>query len=279
MKTPAIQTLGFIGGGNMAEAIIRGILSKGLFKPQQIVATDKSGERRDYLAKTFGIPVLSSNKEVLEKADAVLFAVKPQNIVDVMTDLRDHIRKDQLFLSILAGTRAATIEAGLASPQFPRPRVVRVMPNTPALVGMGMAGISGGTNATEADVDLAQSIFSSVGKVIVIEEVQMDAMTALSGSGPAYLFYVIESLIEAGVEIGFSAEESEEIVLQMVLGSAVLARESGKPVEELRRQVTSPGGTTAAGIAVLDAREVRDDFIAAVVAAEERGQQLGKLGR
>jgi pyrroline-5-carboxylate reductase len=279
MSTQAIKTLGFIGGGNMAEAIIRGILAKGIFSGDQIVVTDKSGERRDFLAKTFPIRVVPTNLDVLTQADAIMFAVKPQNVVDVMTELRDHLKKDYLFLSILAGTRAATLEAGLRSDKFPRPRVVRVMPNTPALIGMGMAGISRGTHATDSDVETAKSIFNSVGKVIVIEEVQMDAMTALSGSGPAYLFYVIESLIEAGVEIGFSSAESEKIVLQMVVGSAMLARESGKPVEELRRQVTSPGGTTAAGIAVLDSREVRDDFIAAVVAAEQRGQQLGKQSR
>jgi len=277
--TLGIGTLGFIGGGNMAEAIIRGILDTGLLKPEQLLVTDKSGERRDYLGKAFPIRLVTSNVEVLDKADVLMFAVKPQNMADLMTELRDHVKRDVLFLSILAGTRSATIEGGLASPKCPKPRVVRIMPNTPALIGMGMAGLSRGANATDDDMHIAESIFRSVGRVITIDEHQMDAMTALSGSGPAYLFYVIESLIEAGVEIGFSAEESEEIVLQMVSGSAELARRAGKPVEELRRQVTSPGGTTAAGIAVLEEREIRDDFIAAVVAAEQRGQQLGRLAK
>jgi pyrroline-5-carboxylate reductase len=275
----SINTLGFIGGGNMAEAIIRGVLGQGLLTGEQILVTDKNPERRRWLRDNFPVTVVDDNQSVVRGSNAVLFAVKPQNMKEVMEEIRVACHGGQLFLSICAGTKSASIEAGLAGESHPQPRVVRIMPNTPALIGMGMAGISRGAFATDQDLDFTLSVFRAVGEVLVIGEEQMDAMTALSGSGPAYLFYFIESLIEAGAEIGFTPEDSEKIVLQMILGSAKLAHVSGKPVEELRRQVTSPGGTTAAGIAVLEEREVKDDFVAAVVAAEQRGQQLGKLAR
>jgi pyrroline-5-carboxylate reductase len=275
----AINKLGFIGGGNMAEAIVRGLLDKKMMQGSQLIMTDKSPQRLKWLRETFPLTVVDDNHAVLSEADAVLFAVKPQNMAEVLSEIREDARPEHLFMSICAGTRARTIEEGLAKGGHEKPRVIRIMPNTPALIGEGMAGLSRGAHASQEDLDFALSVFRAVGEVLVIDEDQMDAMTALSGSGPAYVFYVIESLIEAGVEIGFSAEDAEKIVLKMVLGSAKLAHVSGKPVEELRRQVTSPGGTTAAGIAVLDEREVRDDFIAAVVAAELRGQQLGKGAR
>jgi pyrroline-5-carboxylate reductase len=268
--------LGFIGGGNMAEAIIRGLLEKKVYTVGSLAATDVSEPRLEYLRKTFGIDTSTNSADLVTRSEAVLFAVKPQNMNDVMAGISSAVRPMNLFISICAGTRTDTIEKGLHTSNNPAPRVVRVMPNTPALIGLGVAGICAGANAKTVDVEFAEKIFQAVGVVTRVREEMMDAVTALTGSGPAYVFYLIESLIDAGVKLGFDKDQAREMVLQMVLGSATLARQSDKSAAELRKAVTSPGGTTAAGIAVLDERKVKDAFIACVEAAEARGKELGR---
>lgn len=267
--------LAFIGGGNMAEAIISGLLDRGVYTAAELAATDVVPARLEFLSRTFAIATSDDNRELIRSADAVLFAVKPQNMGDVLAGIAADTAPDQLFLSICAGTTTAFIENGLRTPHAPTPRVIRIMPNTPALIGLGVAGICKGTHATDADLDVAERIFKSVGIVLRVAETQMDAVTALTGSGPAYVFYLIEALIEAGVKVGFTPEQAHEMVTQMVLGSATLARKSDKSAADLRRAVTSPGGTTAAGVAVLDEKKVMEAFIACVAAAEARGRELG----
>ncbi|CAN5478614.1 pyrroline-5-carboxylate reductase [soil metagenome] len=270
-------SLAFIGGGNMAEAIIRGVTAGGVLPAGNISVTDKSSERREFLRGAFPLArVLEENGAAISGADVVLFAVKPQVMAAVLQEIAPVCHAGQFFISICAGIRSAAIEGGLRTASHPSPRVVRVMPNTPALIGLGMAGICGGANAVEADLELSRKIFDAVGQVVSVKESQMDAVTALSGSGPAYVFYLIESLIEAGIEVGFSAEDARRMVLQMTLGAATLAANSEKSPAELRRAVTSPGGTTAAGVAMLEEKKMREALIECVKAAESRGAELGK---
>lgn len=270
------NSLGLIGGGNMAEAIIRGLLTKRVCAPSELAVSDVSEARLGFLRGAFpGVTVVSESAAVLAVSQTVLFAVKPQTMPSLLPTLAPSTHSSQLFLSICAGTRCATIEAGLSSPANPHPRVVRIMPNTPALIGLGVAGICGGAHATADDLALAQRLFEAVGTVTMVPEAMMDAVTALTGSGPAYVFYLMESLIDGAVAVGFDRAEADRMVRQLLLGSATLAAQSDKSPEELRRAVTSPGGTTAAGVAVLEAREVKAAVVACVAAAEARGRELG----
>jgi pyrroline-5-carboxylate reductase len=266
--------LGLLGGGNMAEAIIKGVIAAGILRPSELFVTDISEDRRRLLRETYGVEVFEKNGELVSQVDVVLFAVKPQNMPVVLEEIRPVARPEQLFVSICAGTTTAIIEKGLESPAHGTPRVVRVMPNTPALISMGMAGMCKGAHASDADIDRARVIFDAVGEVVAVPESMMDAVTALIGSGPAYVFYLIESLIEAARKHGFSDEQARSMVLATVRGAATLAHGSPLPPAQLRRNVTSPGGTTAAGLAVLEERKVKDAFIACVDAAEHRGKEL-----
>ncbi len=260
----------------MAEAILSGVIDRGVLSADNVYVTDKSDERREYLKNNTKAQVVASNNELLNNSDVILFAVKPQNMPDVLAEIEPQVESRHHFISICAGTRAAQIEDAIRSEKLSEPRVVRVMPNTPALIGLGMAGVSKGAHATDEDIEFSLAIFNAIGKAVVVDESMMDAVTALTGSGPAYVFYLIESLIEGGKAVGFSEEQATAMTLQMVLGSATLATKSDKTPAELRRAVTSPGGTTAAGIAALDERKVREAFAACIDAAKKRGEELAK---
>lgn len=268
------QTLGFIGGGNMAEAILGGVLASGMAAPEAVCVSDPSADRRAHLAAQAGVATFQDNAAVMERAGVVVLAIKPQVAADVVPGLAAHGRPDQLFVSILAGTPATRIEQYLATDANPRPRVVRVMPNTPAMIGRGMAGIAAGTHAGHDDVAVARRIFDAVGRTLVVEEDRLHAITAISGSGPAYFFYVIEALMEGATELGFTEEEARALVLETARGAVELAAGSDKSPEELRRAVTSPGGTTAAGIAALDAHGARAALRACMDACEARSRAL-----
>lgn len=276
MSAAPNTTLGFLGGGNMAEAIINGIVESKLLASSDIYVTDMSPERRVLLSEKFGVTALDNNRELLARAGTILFAVKPQGMRSVMEEIRSAATAEHLFLSICAGTRCATIEAGLSHDAAPRPRVVRIMPNTPAMIGLGMAGICGGTHARTEDMALPRRIFEAVGKVAMIDEAQMDALTAVSGSGPAYLFYLIESMIDGARALGFDEQTAKTMVNQTILGAATLATQSPKSAAELRAAVTSPGGTTAAGIHVLETHKVRDAVAECLLAARNRGEELSR---
>lgn len=267
--------IGFIGAGNMAEAIIRGIIQKGILSPSQILISDLSESRRNLMKNELKVQLASEPGKLFEKCSTIIFAVKPQSMPAVMEELQPFSHADHCYISICAGIRCSAIERGMMGPDAPSPRVIRVMPNTPALLGMGMSGLCKGLHAHDDDLERAAVLFDAVGKTLIIDETQMDALTAITGSGPAYLFAMIEALIEAAKNHGFSGEEAEEMVLQMVRGAAELAATSRQSPAELRKAVTSPGGTTAAGLAALQEHGFSEAIAKCVDAAEKRGKELG----
>ena len=258
--------LQIIGGGKMGEALIGGLIRSGWAQPHELVVVEKLAERRTVLLGDF--PGVDIRAEITE-ADAIV-AVKPDAVDAVCRDLaRWSVKR---VLSIAAGIRIARMEAVLA----PSTAVVRAMPNTPALVGLGAAAIAGGTHAGDADLAWAKSILASVGEAHVVDEAQLDAVTGLSGSGPAYVFLLAEALMDAGVAVGLSREVSVALTEQTLLGAATLLRASSDPPDVLRRNVTSPGGTTAAGLAVFDAADFRALVAQVVRAATERSAELSE---
>jgi len=266
------RSLGFIGGGNMAEAMFRGLLKAQLLRPQEILASDVVPERRAYLEQTYGIRTSQDNAEVAGKADIVLFAVKPQIMSPVLDGLLDVVTDHKVLISIAAG-----IPTRFIAEKFPgKVRVIRAMPNTPALVLEGASALCAGADALPEDLELARRIFTAVGKVVVVEEVLMDAVTGLSGSGPAYIFLIIDALSDAGVKVGLSRKDAQLLAAQTVLGAARMVLETHKHPGELKDMVTSPGGTAIAGLHTLEAGGLRTTLINAVEAATRRSMELGR---
>jgi pyrroline-5-carboxylate reductase len=263
---------GSIGGGNMAEALIKGLIAAKASRPEKIMATDVSAERLEYLKKTHGITVSKNNSEAMKNASVIILAVKPQVIDAVMFEVAPVADSSKLVISIAAGVTISRMEKALTS----HPRVIRVMPNTPALVLAGAAALSAGTSATSDDMALAQAIFSSVGRAVVVEEKLMDAVTGLSGSGPAYVFTIIEALADAGVKTGIPRQLALELAAQTVFWAAKLVIETGEHPGKLRDMVTSPGGTTIAGLHELEEGKLRATLMNAVEAATARSRELGK---
>ena len=264
-------TIGFIGGGNMAEAILKGLISRG-HQPQEIIVGEPVAERRNSLQGQYGIHVTDNNAAVVEKADVIVLAIKPQMVDDVVPGLAVVFDDNKLLLSILAGTSTGTLEAHLGGSA----KVVRVMPNTPALVGQGAAAISAGAYASENDLAIAHELFSAVGTVVRVSEEQMDAVTAVSGSGPAYIFTVIEAMAEGGVQEGLDRKTALELAIQTVVGSARLVADTGEAPMDLRAKVCSPGGTTLAAIERLDEGGFGETLVRGVRRAAERSRELGK---
>ncbi len=268
------QRIGFVGGGAMAEALLGGLLAAGV-EPRALCASDPDAARRARLESRLGIGVTPDNVEVVGGSDVVVLAVKPGVVPEVLGSLGDaEIEPTRpLWISIAAGVTLATLQAGLGGAA----RVVRAMPNTPALVGAGATGLCASPQASAADLDVAKALFEGVGIVWVASaEGQLDAVTGLSGSGPAYVFAFLEALIEAGIENGLPREAAERLSFQTVLGAARLAIESEKGPAELREQVSSPGGTTLAGLARLGEEGFSRAIRAAVAAATARAEELGR---
>ena len=265
----------FIGAGNMAEAIVSGLIDSGVCPPQRIRVTDVSATRLEHFPKTYGVQAIDNNALAVRDADVVVLAVKPQMMDPVLDALRPPLPDSALVISIAAGLRCATLEAGLKKGT----RLVRVMPNTPALVKRGIAGVSAGTHATPADVKLGLALLELVGEAVEVTEDQLDAITAVSGSGPAYVFYLMEAMIAAGESLGLDPELARRLVLATTEGSARLIRETGQSADELRRRVTSKGGTTAAAIATFDEAEVGLNLAEGVRAAHRRSIELSKGGK
>ncbi|MBW2269152.1 MAG: pyrroline-5-carboxylate reductase [Deltaproteobacteria bacterium] len=266
--------IGFLGGGAMAEALLGGLLADGI-DASLLRAADPEPARRKHLSEALGIATSAVNAEVAEASDVLVLAVKPGMVTPVLESLAsggfDCTRP--LWISIAAGVTLAGLEATLGTGA----RVVRAMPNTPALVGEGATGFCGNAGATDADLSAARSLFESVGHAWGAQsEAQLDAVTGLSGSGPAYLFAFLEALIAAGEAEGLPRAASEELVLQTAFGAAKLARESERAPAELRRQVSSPGGTTLAGLKQLEERGFAEALGAAVRAATQRAGELGR---
>ncbi|MBU6422599.1 MAG: pyrroline-5-carboxylate reductase [Chloroflexi bacterium] len=267
----ALKRIAFIGGGTMAEAMIRGLLEKRIVPASRIAVTGPRRERRADLVKRFGVRALASNADAARGADVVVLSVKPQVLASVMRELNGKLDADQLVLSIVAGATLRSLRAGLA-----HGAIVRSMPNTPAQVGMGVSVWTATPEATAEQRELARVVLGAFGEVLHAEEEQdVDRATALSGTGPAYVFLLMEALVDAGVHLGFSRRVSEELVLRTVEGSAAFARASGRHLAELRNQVTSPGGTSAAALYELEKGSLRTVLSRAVYAAYVRTRELG----
>lgn len=265
-----IARLAVVGGGRMGEAILGGLLSAGALDASQIAVVEPDADRRTSLAAQHGVAVHATYGELGSAADMVLLAVKPQVIDSVVRDIADAIG-GALVVSIAAGVSCARIESLLPAGAA----VVRVMPNTPALVGCGMALVSGGTEASAEQVRAVEAVFAAVGEVVVLEERYQDAGTAVSGSGPAYFALVIDALARAGVAQGLPRVTAEKLAVQTMLGTARMLRETGMHPEALIDGVASPGGTTIAAVERLEARGVRAAFAEAVGAAAKRSRELG----
>jgi pyrroline-5-carboxylate reductase len=262
--------IAFIGGGNMGEAMLAGILQKRLASPDQVLVSDVKEDRLRYLAQNYGVRITVSNRGAAEGGEAVVLAVKPQNLREVMLDLDGRLRPAQLVLSIIAGAKIATLCQGLK-----HNRVVRAMPNTPAQIGEGISVWTATREVTNQQRGWASSILGVMGKEIyVADEEYLDMATAVSGSGPAYFFLFVEALVEAAVQIGLSREMARELVLETMLGSGHLIQKSGREPAELRRIVTSPGGTTAEAIAQFEKGDFVNLVKKAVKAAYHKARKL-----
>lgn len=265
--------VGFIGGGNMAEALLRGLLSAG-YAAEELLVSEPLAARRRLLARRYRVGVTGDNEAVVRSARTIVLAVKPQILRDLLHSLAAVATSKQLFVSIAAGVPLARLEAGLGA----RARVVRVMPNTPSLVGKGAAVLCGGSAARAGDLRTVRRIFAAVGDAHVIgDEKLMHAVTALSGSGPAYVYRFAEALLEAGIKAGLDKELASALTFQTLAGAAQMMLATGQSPQELRRAVSSPGGTTLAGLARLEEGGLERAVAAAVRAAAARSAELAKM--
>jgi pyrroline-5-carboxylate reductase len=265
------KSIGFLGAGNMAEALIRGLL-RGAADAGRIAASGPRAERMAELGQRYGIAVSTDNGALVERSEIVVLSVKPQIMRKVLDEVADKLRPDALVISIAAGIPIAAIEQRLR----PGTRIVRTMPNTPALVDAGATAISAGGHATAADLADAKRMFDAVGITVILDEYQLDAVTGLSGSGPAYIFLILEALSDAGVKVGLSRRTSTLLAAQTVLGSAKLLLETNEHPGRLKDMVTSPGGTAITGLHTLEHGGVRTTLMDAVEAATKRSHELGQ---
>ena len=260
-----------IGAGAMGEAIIAGLIKSGT-NPTSISILEKRPERSAQICSQYGVSEMP-NLEALSGFAAIFLIVKPQDLATSVAEISDHISVETVLISLAAGKKIAGIEAGLKGKSVP---VIRVMPNTPALVGEGMAAISGGSHCSEKDLALAEKLLNGAGKVIRVEEDLQDAVTAVSGSGPAYFFLIIEAMVAAGIELGLTPEDAHQLSVQTIYGAATMLRDSGKTPTTLRENVTSPNGTTAAALKSLNESGLQEIFSAALLAARDRSRELAQ---
>lgn len=260
-----------IGGGNMTEALVSGLLGAALSRPENLVVTDILVGRRKHLHEHFGIEVGDCNRAAASKAEVVLLSVEPQILDHVLDELRPVLDLDCLVISVAAGYPIGRVAARLA----PGTRIVRAMPNTPSSIRAGVSAVTFGPGVTQEDLAVATAIFESVGKIVLVEERLIDAVTALSGSGPAYVYLMIEALADGGVKVGLPRAIAEVLAAQTVAGSAQLALETGEHPGRLKDRVASPGGTTMAGLQKLEEGGLRATVIAAVETAAKRAAELG----
>ncbi|MCX5749866.1 MAG: pyrroline-5-carboxylate reductase [Candidatus Saganbacteria bacterium] len=268
---PSNKKISFIGAGRMADAIISGIIRAKLFSPKNIYISDKEAQRLKYLSETHKVHVAQDNIKAMLVADIVVLCVKPQHKKNVLDEIREFVESEKLFISIAAGITIGYLEKHLAGCP-----VVRAMPNNPCLIGEGMTVISKGSSATESDVKTAEKIFSSLGKTVLMDEKFMDAVTGLSGSGPAFVYKFLEGMIEGGVKAGLKKEDAEVLAKQTMLGAVKTVIETRKNPKELCGMVASPGGTTIEGLKILDEAKLIDIVADAVYAAAARARDLSK---
>jgi pyrroline-5-carboxylate reductase len=262
-------TIGFIGAGNMAEAIVKGLLEKKVVEPSRLTLSDPSDERREHF-KAQGLNTTTDNAVLAQQADVVVLAVKPQVMASVLEPLQGHFRAGQLVISIAAGIRTEKLDAWCGG----APAVVRVMPNTPALVGRGVSALCAGPRAGEREMALTAALFDAVGTTLVVDEEMMDAVTAISGSGPAYVFHWLEAMLAAARAQGFDEATARKLVYGTLSGAAALAEGSAEGPDVLRARVTSKGGTTEAALRVMQDRGFPGIMTDAVEAAARRSREL-----
>lgn len=269
-----MNTIGFVGSGNMAEALIKGIIAAKLYTPENVFVSDIRLERLELFAGKYGVTAVENNAELAKKVETIVLSIKPQNMNDALESIKDAVGDVALVISIAAGIKVAKIAAVLGDMA-----IIRVMPNTPALVDEGASALFANEKAKPL-LDYATEIFSAVGKAVVVEDEDLiDAVTAVSGSGPAYYFLLMEEMIKAGVKLGLPEDVAKDLVLQTAKGAGLLAIEADKNNEspaELRRKVTSPGGTTEAAIKVLTEGKISDLINTAITRARDRGRELSK---
>ncbi|NDL57727.1 pyrroline-5-carboxylate reductase [Phytoactinopolyspora mesophila] len=262
------MTVAILGAGVMGEALLSGLVRAGK-RVDELLVTERRPERVRELTDRYGVEAVD-NPAAVKRAETVVIVVKPQDMGSLLDEVATSVRPGQLIVSLAAGITTAFIESRLPAGTA----VVRVMPNTPALVDEGMAAISPGSHCDDAHLREAEALLKPTGKVIRVPEKQLDVVTAISGSGPAYVFYVVEAMIEAGVHMGLPRVTATELVVQTLVGSAKLLRETGEHPTVLREGVTSPGGTTAAALRLLEEGRVRADFLGAIEAARDRSRAL-----
>ena len=267
------KNIAFIGSGNMGEALLGGLLKAKLTSPENIVATDILEERLRQIAGKWNVHVMTDNRRAVAGADIIVLCVKPQTISDILRQIKDEVREDQLIISILAGITTGTISRFIGK----KNPVIRVMPNIPAVVDEGASGLCLGEFAQDIHKELAVTIFQAVGEVEIVEEGQMDVITGLSGSGPAYVYMIIEALTDGGVMMGLARTIAARLAAQMVLGSAKLVRETGIHPAILKDQVTTPGGTAISAINELEAHGLRPMLIRAVEVATKKSRELSRF--
>ena len=262
--------IGFIGAGKMAEALIKAVINSRITDNKNIYASDKNKERLDCIKKETKIHIFNDNKKIIDNSDIVFLAVKPQNMDEVLDEIKN-IVTNQLIVSIAAGITLKKLELKLKNK-----RIVRVMPNTPCLVGEMAAGFSLGKNCNDKDAKIIEEILSSAGKAFLLKEELLDAVTGLSGSGPAFIAYLLEGMIEGGVKSGLNKDIATELALQTAKGTAKLLQETGMTAQELIKTVSSPGGTTIAGREILEKSDVKEILIKTIEKATKRSKELGK---
>jgi pyrroline-5-carboxylate reductase len=266
------KRLGFLGCGNMGEALVKGLVAANVVQADAMMASDTRAERLADLDRRYGVRVAKDNVELVRESDVVVLAIKPQIMTPVLTEIASSLSRRQLVISIAAGVSTATIRTGVGKDI----RLIRVMPNTPALVLEGATAIAKAKGLEVGDLETAEEIFGAVGKVVVLDEDLMDAVTGLSGSGPAYVAVVIESLADGGVKMGLDRVTAMTLATQTVLGAAKLLLETGVHPGSLKDMVSSPGGTSITGIAALEEGGIRTTFIKAVERATLRSRELGR---
>ena len=267
-----MDTIGFVGGGNMAEALIKGIIAAKLYAPENVFVSDIRAERLELLANKYGVTAVENNAGLADKVQTLVLSIKPQNMTDALESIKNAIGSETLVISIAAGVKVAKIAAALGDMS-----IIRVMPNTPALIAEGASALFANEKARPM-LDKATAMFSAVGKAVVVEDEDLiDAVTAVSGSGPAYYFLLMEEMVKTGVKLGLPEDVAKDLVLQTAKGAGLLATEADKNGEspsELRRKVTSPGGTTEAAIKTLAANDFSRLITDALTAACKRSKEL-----
>jgi pyrroline-5-carboxylate reductase len=271
-----IRSICFAGAGSMAEAIIKGLIDTKLLAPEQISAINRSNiARLEELASSYGIQIPTDEADksrLIREADIVLLAMKPKDSETAITALSSMMREDQLVISVIAGLSINALHVMLGK-QLP---IVRTMPNTSSTIGLGATGMSFSPQVTEEHAQLARAIFESVGIVRVVDEQLLDAVTGVSGSGPAYIYYVMEAMIQGGIECGLTPDAARELTVQTVLGAARMVQETGEEPAELRRKVTSPNGTTQAALELMASYKLQEAVTNGVKRAAERARELGE---